>query len=371
MRIAIILPTYNERENISRLLTTLHDVIQKIKKHTCLILVVDDTSPDGTSELVKQMQEQYKEVHLIMGSKQGLGKALMRGMTYAVDQLSVDTIIQMDADGSHEPSKILDMVEELEHGSDFVVGSRYIEGGSIPDNWGIDRKIFSIIGNLIVRYGLGHPSVHDWTGGFRAFDKQYFELVRHQMGHYSGYVFQIAFLHKAILHNAKISEVPIHFTDRVYGISKIASGEYISNVINYVLKSAIKTIFRGQFGKFAVVGIIGFIINTLGLEVFVHLGFHPSLASSLGAELAIISNFILNNMWTFRDKRVTGFAYLGKFVQFNIASFGAVLIQASTIYIGIHFIWSDSYRIFYVLGVCIGLIWNYTMYSRVIWKSRK
>ncbi len=370
MKAVIILPTYNERENITSMLTALSGVLTSIKGYAFTILVVDDNSPDGTQSEVKAFAKTHQYVKILTGKKEGLGKALLRGMTYAVDTLKADIIGQMDADLSHDPKRLPAFFKKISEGDDFVVGSRYIPGGSIPENWGIHRKIFSVVGNAIVRFGLGQSHVHDWTGGYRVFKKVYFENAKEKVAKYSGYVYQIAFLHRAVLDGARIGEVPIQFTDRRYGRSKIAPLQYIRNVLVYVATARLRQLRHGPFSRFAVVGSIGFIINTTILELMVRFGFHPAIGSALGAECAIISNFFWNNNWTFKGKKISGLRLIPKFIQFNAASFGALALQSGTVAIGTYFFGRDLYRWFYILGVGVGLIWNYTMYSRVIWKNK-
>lgn len=370
MKLVIILPTYNERDNIIRLLDMLHEILGDIKEYSIRYLVVDDNSPDGTRDVISEYQKKYKDVFLLSGSKEGLGKALLRGMTHAVETMGAEILLQMDADLSHDPKAIPKFLQALNKGADFVVGCRYIKGGSIPDNWGIHRKIFSIVANSIVRFGLGVPSIHDWTGGFRAFRKVYFEKLHTQVEEYSGYVFQIAFLHKSILSGAKVAEVPIHFTDRRFGKSKIVPSEYIRKVMLYVWKARVKSVLAHSFSKFLVVGSIGFIINTIILELLVFFGFHPTIGSVFGAEAAILSNYKLNNSWTFRDRKIGKDQRVNKFLQFNMTSLGAMSLQALSVHIGTHIYGISEYRIFYLIGIFCGLIWNYIMYSRVIWKRR-
>jgi dolichol-phosphate mannosyltransferase len=168
---------------------------------------------------------------------------------------------------------------------------------------------------------------------------------------------------------ANVFEVPFHFTDRLYGRSKIAPLQYIKNVLLYVARARARQAVYGSFAKFAIVGTIGFIINTIVLEVLVNAGQHPAVGSALGAETAIISNFFFNNRWTFKGRQVHGFRLIPKFLQFNLTSVGAILIQAGTVAAGTFFYGVAVYRWFYILGVGIGLIWNYMMYSRVIWKK--
>ncbi len=369
MKAVILLPTYNERENITTLLDELDRITADIKGYEFSFLVVDDNSPDGTQDIVRAYQKTHKHVHLLVGKKEGLGKALLRGMEYAVEKMGAVYVGQMDADLSHDPKKLPAFFRAIDDGYDFVVGSRYIKGGGIPKNWGLHRKIFSIVGNSVVRFGLGFPRLHDWTGGFRVYHKRYYEELAAQVKKYSGYVFQIAFLHKSVLLGANVFEVPFHFTDRRYGRSKIAPLQYIRNVLVYVLRARTKQAVYGSFGKFAVVGTLGFIINTIVLETVVRSGEHPALGSALGAECAIISNFIFNNAWTFKGRRVSGIQLIPKFLQFNLASVGAILIQAGTVWAGTQLVGVAFYRWFYILGVGFGLLWNYTMYSRVIWKK--
>ncbi len=368
MKVALILPSYNERENILPLIEKLFLVTKKIKGFEFSYVVVDDNSPDGTGDLVHEFSKHHLQVHLVSGKKEGLGRALLRGIEFGINKLGAEVIAQMDADLSHDPESLPEFFGKFLRGDDFVVGSRYIPGGSIPDNWGLHRKIFSVAGNSVVRFGLGHPQVHDWTGGYRVYHKKYFLEAKNRLKEYGGYVFQIAFLHMSILSGARVGEVPIHFTDRRYGRSKIAPSEYIRNVLLYVGRSLWQRVRHGSFGKFMVVGSIGFTINTIILELMVKSGFSPAAGSALGAECAIISNFILNNAWTFRARKISDGKFQ-KFLQFNTTSLGALLIQAGTVWVGTNTLGVIWYRWFYVLGVGIGLVWNYTMYSRVIWKK--
>ncbi len=370
MNAVIILPTYNERENILTMLETITLVIKSIPQINFSILVADDLSPDGTKNAVLAFQKLHKNVYALSGKKEGLGKALLRGMAYAVETLHADILIQMDADRSHDPKVLPQFIEKLTNGYDFIVGSRYIKGGSIPENWGIHRKIYSVIGNTFVRFGLGKSQVHDWTGGYRAFHKSYFIKAKEIVSPYSGYVFQIAFLYASLENGARVGEVPIAFTDRKFGHSKIAPLEYILSIIKFVFVSRFRSLMRGAFPRFAVVGGIGFIINTIILEVVVYYGFHPAMGSGIGAEFAIISNFILNNAWTFKHKKISGLRTIPKFIQFNLAAFGGLLIQSSTVLFGTNITGRETYFFWYILGVSIGLFWNYIMYSRVVWKSK-
>jgi dolichol-phosphate mannosyltransferase len=230
-----------------------------------------------------------------------------------------------------------------------------------------------VIGNNIVRFGLWHPQVHDWTGGYRAYTKKFFDEAREEMSPYSGYVFQIAFLHKAIHHGARVAEIPFHFTDRLYGHSKIAPAEYIFNIYKYIVLARLQEIGAGPFGKFLVVGGIGFILNA-GILVFLHrLNWSATVANLMGAAVAIFSNFNLNNLWTFSYNKITGVGnYLTKLLHFYATSaFGVIVIQTGTIWLGVRLTGDHMYFLFFLIGTAFLLVWNYVMYSKVIWKKHE
>lgn len=373
MNVVVIVPTYNERENITTLLDQLSQAFRGMRKHTISYLVVDDTSPDGTEEVVRIYQKKHPSVHMITGKKEGLGHALLRGMTYAVEHMNAEIIMQIDADLSHNPTVAPKLLAAIDHGATFVVGSRYIPGGGIPDNWGLIRKIYSVIGNTIVRFGLWHLQVHDWTGGYRAYVKRFYEEIHDEMKEYSGYVFQIAFLHKAIHHGAVVAEVPFHFTDRLYGHSKIAPAEYIFNIYKYIGLSRFGEIIHGTFGKFLVVGGIGFILNAVLLVIFhTWLGWNAVAGNLVGAGVAIFSNFNLNNVWTFRHHKILGLSrYIQKLIHFYLTSaFGVVVIQTGTIALGVAVLGERYYFISFLAGTAVLLVWNYVIYSKFIWKKK-
>lgn len=369
MKVVVLIPTYNERENIKSHLDALEVVIKKVPRHSFFFLVVDDNSPDGTCDIVEDYRRTHKNVFITSGKKEGLGRALLRGMRYAIGDLGAEIIVQIDADHSHNPKSLPDFFRKIDEGANFVVGSRYIEGGSIPSNWGIHRKIYSVLGNAIVRFGIGYVDVHDWTGGYRAYHRKFVEASEKEMTPYSGYVFQIAFLDKSIQYGARVAEVPIQFTDRLFGHSKIAPAQYIRDIFEYIVRSRWQRIVHGTFGKFLVVGSVGFVMNTIVLEALVRFRLHPAIGSAVGAECAIVSNFMFNNSWTFRHRKITGLRKFRKFLQFNLTSLGALLIQAGMVAFGTWLWGKENYRIFYIFGVGLGLLWNYIMYKKVIWKK--
>jgi len=391
----VIIPTYNERENIRSLIPVLFEVFQDVPKHFDMhILVVDDSSPDETGKEVLVLSEKHGNVHLLTNPKKaGLGAAYLRGMDEAFGKMQADVVFEFDADFSHDPKKIPEFLSKIDEGYDFVLGSRYIPGGSIPANWGFHRKFLSVVGNLFINVVLTTFAIRDWTTGYRAITKRVYEAVNGEMQseRFSGYTFQIGFLHKAVRKGFKVAEVPFHFVDRTLGKSKLG-GEYVKNTLLYIIKVRMQEIFAMRIFKFAVVGFIGFTINTIGLFLFSRmewvtsaadfirnmtgLGFvnTSGLASSLGAECAIVSNFIWNNLWTFKDRKLKSpLEIVPKFLQFNLSSFGAVLIQLVVVGTGTSITGTAtlSKLSWLILATAIGMVVNFIIYSKIIWKEKK
>ena len=255
----------------------------------------------------------------------------------------------------------------------MVIQTRYSKGGSIPENWPPQRKLFSIVANLFVRTVFMKFNVHDWTGGFRAIKKEVFLKVSPEMAGHNGYIFQIAFLHKAVNDGFKIGEVPLHFSDRKLGMSKIAPLGYIIDVLTFVIMTRIKELVTGPFGKFLVVGGTGFIIQAIILRILVE-GFKidPSIASVTGAVVAIFSNYNLNNFWTFRAQKVkTVGQYVWKLLNFYVTSaIGVLLIQTGIIFLGDQLFGKKYYFIYFLVGTAILLVYNFTVYRFIIWRIK-
>lgn len=374
MKAVIILPTYNESGNIEKIIKILEDeVFPKIKKYDMHILVADDSSPDGTADIVKELMKKYKNLHLNVGEKKGLGAAYVRAMTYSVDELKADVMFEMDADLFHDPHKIPEFLEKIDEGFDMVVGTRYSAGGSIPSNWGLHRKIFSIVGNNIVKIILMRFWLHDWTGGFRALKKEVFIKEKNSLKNFKGYTFQVALLHKTVAAGFKVAEVPFKAKDRELGNSKIAPVEYIFNLLKYVITARIHELIHSPFLKYAITGFIGYIINAISLEFFAGvLLLAPFLAGLLSAELSIIWNFIVNNFWTFGSQKITNPGkILLKFPQFNLVSIGSLLIISTVVWLGTHLFGNTTLVRQVSLVVAIGFFvipYSYSMYNIFIWK---
>ncbi len=365
---AIVIPTYNEVENVQKLIPLIFEIAKTVANWELNIVIVDSHSNDGTEEKVLTLIKKYPRLHLIRMKKEGLGKAYIEGFRIAIEKLNPYLLFEMDADLSHNPEDIPKLLKKVEEGADFVIGTRYIKGGSIPQNWGLHRKIFSVLANLFVRFGFMKPEISDWTNGYRAIKSWIVKEAFNHIRKYSGYVFQIALLDFAIKKNARIAQIPIHFKDRTSGVSKINAPQFIITTVLYVLT-------HSAFIKFVIVGVIGFGID-FGISYIGIEKLHQPvwLSTVVSTETAIVSNFLLNNFWSFAHKKVEHHAksYLWNFLKFNLVSSGSILIQTLGIQLLVTFVgkqWWYVYKIFIIFFVIIP--YSYILYNKVVWKERK
>ncbi|MBE3560944.1 MAG: polyprenol monophosphomannose synthase [Ktedonobacteraceae bacterium] len=232
MKTLIIVPTYNERENLRPLLEAIFSYTPQTD-----VLIVDDHSPDGTGELADQIRAEDRRVHVMhRAGKQGLGTAYIAGFKYAIEH-NYDAAFEMDADFSHDPRYLPVFLKEIEH-ADLVIGSRYIRGGDTP-NWSPLRRFISGGGNIFARFMLGIP-VHDCTAGFRCYRRQVLENIELDEIETQGYGFQVEMTYRVLRRGYKIVETPIVFMDRRVGKSKMSRKIFLEAFI-YVL--------RTRFGK--------------------------------------------------------------------------------------------------------------------------
>ena len=234
-KILIVTPTYNELANIEHLFVSIFDRHPDVH-----ILVVDDSSPDGTGDFIKKHTLYEKSVFLISRpGKMGLGSAYCDGFNWALSR-DYDKIIQIDADFSHNPKYLSNMVETSSN-YDLVIGSRYINGVNVV-NWPMNRLILSYLANLYCRIILG-INIKDFTGGFKCFNRKVLESINFENVKSEGYSFQIEINIKAFSNHMSIKEIPIIFNDRARGTSKM-SKKVIFEAIYMVPLLKIKKIFK-------------------------------------------------------------------------------------------------------------------------------
>ena len=368
MKTVIIIPTYNERENIKILIPGLEKIFRKIRNHDMSILVADDNSPDGTSEAVKRLMKKYSNIYLIRGRKEGLGAAYLRGFQYAIENLKAEVLFEMDADLSHPPKLIPVMMKMIDNGYDLVIGSRYIKGGGTPD-WNLTRRLISKGGNFFARIISGMYSICDCTSGLRAIRSSSLKRIDRKHINTHGYAFQSTLLYELIGIGAKVKEVPLIFYDRKLGETKLQAKdliEFFFNSLRIRFKSSERMI------TFLLIGASGILIN-LGLFmvskrlIFNYTGQSIAallLASLIGDIISILYNFFLNNLLTYNRMLKKG-----ALLKFYIISIPTILVNnvvlfALSLGFGVGVIFSK------LVGILAAFIWNYLFNIKYIWREK-
>ena len=365
-KICFVLPTYNEEENIENIIQQILKEEKNQSKHTFSILVVDDNSTDETQAIVQRYISLNSKIHLVTGQKKGLGDAYKRGFKFALNDLKADVIFQMDSDGQHDASLIPDFVSYIEEGKDVVIGSRFVDGGTTPD-FSFSRLLMSKVGNLLVRYVGGITQVKDCTSGYRAIRASYLKELDFSYLSTRGYSFQSSLICDLAWRGADISEIPIEFSSRQGGDSKLAFRDQIEFLLNIPRLG-----FRNleDFMKYSLVGVSGVFVN-LGLYLFLTRYYEISelVAPLIAIESALISNFILNNFWTF-GKRITQSRIRVKFVKFHLVSGFSALINYSA-FLTLFLVFGLYDILANLIGIGLAAIVNYLINSNWTWKGNK
>ena len=213
-RVLVIVPTYNERENLPLIVGRVRTAVPAAH-----VLVADDASPDGTGQVADELAADDPNVHVLhRPGKAGLGAAYLDGFGWG-SRHGYDVLVEMDADGSHQPEQLQAMLDRIEDGADAVIGSRYVPGGSVV-NWPRHREVLSRGGNLYVRIALG-VRLRDATGGYRAYRTEALEKIGLDDVESQGYCFQVDLTRRAVQAGLRIDEVPITFVERQIGSSKM------------------------------------------------------------------------------------------------------------------------------------------------------
>lgn len=243
MKFGISIPTYNEATNIKILLTKIQQELAEIKDLEVQVVVVDDSSPDGTAEIVTKCADKlntssFKVSLLSRTAKDGFGRACVAGFNKLLEE-KVDYVMQMDADLSHNPTYLPAFVKAARDGRDFVVGTRYIKGGETPD-WPWIRRFLSKYGNAYARIILS-PKVSDYTGGFNMYSADLLRRIDLNSLRATGYGFLIELKYSALRQSKNMYQIPIVFTDRQHGTSKIPKSTLFKNMF---LVPAIRLSYR-------------------------------------------------------------------------------------------------------------------------------
>jgi len=370
-KVVIVMAAWNEAENISEMIDELYaNVFPKIKAEMHL-LVADNNSTDGTTEIVQDKMKEHSTLHIVQqGNKKGLGNAYIVGFEYAMEKLHADAVMEMDADGQHPPRFVKSMVDAYLEGAEYVIGSRYIPGGSVPAEWQLFRKLVSYFGNLYIRVVMLKLKVHDLTTGFRLM-KVKGVLDQIDLDHLmekERFAYKVDLLYQCLKLSKKTVEVPLEFAARKTDKSKFNPKEMLAT---FKVATILGIRDKARFIKFGTVGFLGYLVNALALAYFGKFSWPEPIIWAAATELAIINNFILNNIWTFRSEKISGAKKIMlKFFQFNLTSLGALIIQTVAGTLGVYFFGPGSRQIllpFIILFLV--LPYNYIMYNVVIWKT--
>jgi len=356
--VSIIIPTYNESENIIQILKSIGEHIPK--DIATEAIVVDDNSPDGTGKVVEdyindtQNKTGYTVGVIHRKTKSGLSSAILDGIQHSTGE----TVVIMDSDFSHPPKIIPQLIEEIETSDcDIVIASRFVPGGAI-NGWSTKRKLISKTAKGIAKAGLG-VNESDPMSGFFAFKRKILEGIKFDA---IGYKMLLEILVKT--KGAKVKEIPYTFTDRARGSSKLDSStmlDYVKSVwklYRYGRKAKVSDTrtsirFISKAGRFYTVGASGLLVNYIISLLFADaiIDFWYIHATIIGIAVSMSSNFILNKIWTFEDRNFEAkktLAQYGKFVGFS--SLGA-LIQLGMVYILV-----DNYQFVYSIALILAVI---------------
>ena len=359
-RVLVVIPTYNEKDNIAKIIRAVFKLALKVE-----ILVVDDSSPDGTNTIVKELKKKYpRRLHLVIRKeKNGLGKAYVEGFKWALKR-NYQFIVSMDADFSHHPKYLPKMLKLAQTGeNDIVIGSRYIAGGGIV-GWDWKRQLNSRGANIATRMMLGLKP-KDSTAGYKVYARSYLESLPLDKLVASGYAFHVEMLYLGQERGAKMAEVPIVFTDRQRGSSKI-SGE---------LKRSVKIVWRlflrrrvvRQATKFMSVGLINTFVDGAILFALVELGsFDKIVARIISSCIALTSSYILNRLWTFRNRSKK---IAGQFISFVLIN-GLGLLWNNLLYGAMVKKMDLNYLLAMVIATAIVALWNFGLSKMWVFKEK-
>ena len=323
MQTCFVIPTYNEASNIVPLLQRLTELHPGAEM---AFLVVDDQSPDGTADRVRDFAISEARIHLLEGPKRGLGTAYLRGITHALDTLGAEAVVQMDADFSHDPGDTRRLLARLAEGADVVIGSRYVAGGSLDSKWPVRRRLLSRWGNRLARLIAGLKGVRDCTAGFRAIRASALRTARVEEIRTRGYAFQVVLLHRLMRSGAQVLEEPVHFRDREHGTTKLG----IWSLLEFFASLwQLRLADHRDFLRFALVGLSGVPVNLGSFYLLLELNLHKYLASPIAIEISIITNFLINNYWTFADRTMANRGHI-RALNFNLISMLALGLSYGT-----------------------------------------
>ena len=358
--LSIIIPTFNEAENIPVLAERLNKCLAHINKE---VIVVDDNSPDKTWEIARLLSSTYPWLRVIRRiHERGLSSAVLTGFAVAEG----DCLAVIDADLQHDEQILPQILKSYELGADIVVASRKVEGGG-TQNWSITRKFISWGATIMAKIALRHP-VTDPMSGFFAIRKEIYHAHKDEINP-KGFKILLEFLARA--KDANIKEIGYTFKNRIHGESKL-SHKIIFEYINALYELSLGNYLPLRFLKYALVGFTGLIVSNLILLLSLkYIGLSPEKSVAASIEVSIITNFFLNNYWTFKENKLKGIWPLSRgIVTFHAICLGGAIINQA---IALKFSVNHGINLYFAnaLGYIIAAVWNYAINVGITWKQNK
>lgn len=351
----VIVPTYKEVRNLPLLISRLDTLRNKLSLPMRLT-IVDDNSQDGTDAVIRETAADWVTL-ITRTSERGLSSAVLEGMNRTVGEI----IIVMDADLSHPPESIPDMIAELDHGSDFVVGSRYVEGGATTDDWGVFRWMNSRFATLLAR---PFTAIHDPMSGYFALRRETLRRADHLNP--IGYKIGLELIVKCRCR--RVTEVPICFANRIHGESKLSFKEQLRYIQHLRRLFLYKFSIWSEIIQFLVVGLSGVIVNLLALTTFLHLGITTRVSIAVAIVLSMLSNFLLNRRFTFSHSRGGNLVTQG-IGYFTSNSLGA-LINYGVAILTLHLLPDLKTQFASLTGIACATVFNYAALKFLIFKKK-
>ena len=356
-QVSIIVPTYNEKENVAILIEEMHRVISGKIEYEAII--VDDDSPDGTAIAAAALTGRFPVKVLIRKDVRGLASAVV----YGIDQSASPVVAVIDADLQHPPQLLLPLIKEIENGADVAIASRYAPGGSIAE-WGIGRSITSKVAAFLAKMAVpATRGIADPLSGFFVFNRNIIEGTKLAP---IGYKILLEIL--AVGYYSNVSEIPYRFNIREKGVTKYNSRvlvQYVQHLFTLAWKNGeILRIF-----KFILVGASGVVINEGLLYVLTYYaGLFYLISSVIAVQVAILNNFFWNHIWTFKDRRIVNEAAIVKLGKFELVSIAGKAMNILVLYIGVTF-FDMQYLMANLIGIAAGFVVNFLVNN--VWTWRK
>ncbi|MFC2060177.1 glycosyltransferase [Chloroflexota bacterium] len=354
--ISIIVPTYNEKDNIIPLVRRIDHFLSD---HDYEIVFIDDNSSDGTASLSESLSPEYPVKVIVRKNKRGLASAVVDGLEHTTGQI----IGVMDADLQHPPEVIPDMLAQIQKGADLVIASRYVKGGALR-NWRLTRRIISK-GAIFLAHLLlpSTRQINDTSSGFFMFNRQ---IIAKANLRPSGYKILLEIVIEGKYQN--LVEVPYTIEARTSGQSKLSATqqiEYLKHIYGLMRRKG--ELLR--FVKFCLVGLSGVLVNLGLLYLLVEwVGLFYLLSAAISIESSIVSNFILNNFFTFSDRRLPGIRlFVNRLLKFNLVSLSTIAVNVGVLWLltevlGIYYLASE------IGGIAVATVWNYLFNIGWTWK---